>query len=259
AKIEMAEKHFRHAVDADFAYGPAHNNLGLLHYEQGNLFQAVLAFEHAHEFLPDDPATAYNLALALESGGRVVEARQLYELASQIDPVNPNYLGNLVRLRVRLGERDLDLKSQLEDLVLIETRPEWRKWADTQLALDFNDALDRGPETPDLESSTAETRESDRTELRTKIIDLTPVLPSAPEPLELPPPPPEEDSPDAQDGDDRVKSSIFELLPEGPNLTAPTSDSAPLPAVETVLTLEPASLSTETSESLPVDDYFRSK
>lgn len=196
--IDLAAKHFREAVAADFEYGPAHNNLGLMHYEQGNLYQAVMAFEQAREFLPDDPAVVYNLGLALESAGRSAEAMNLYYTANEMDAANPHYLGNLVRLRVRLGEHDELLQQQLRDLVLIEIRPEWRRWADTQLALTQNSSLDRGPATPDLESTANQTPNRRRTDLKDKIIDLTPVVPvSLEQPLpdepryeDLPDPPP---------------------------------------------------------------------
>ncbi|QDV88874.1 tetratricopeptide repeat protein [Planctomycetes bacterium TBK1r] len=186
-QIDRAAKQFREAVEADETYGPAHNNLGLMHYEQGNLYQAVMAFEQAREFLPGDPAVVYNLALALESAGRTDEALELYYTAIAMDRANPLYLGNLVRLRVRLGEHDDVLVQQLKDLALIETRPDWRRWADTQLALSQNDVLDRGPETPDLESTVDRAVGSDPGELRTKIIDLTPVMTaSAEEPISDP-------------------------------------------------------------------------
>lgn len=193
-QIDLAAKRFREAVDADYAYGPAHNNLGLMHYEQGNLYQAVLAFEQAREYLPNDPTVVYNLGLALEAGGRTDEALELYYTANAMDEVNPHYLGNLVRLRVRMGEHDDLLIEQLQNLALIETRPDWRRWADTQLALTHNDVLDRGPVTPDIESTVNETSTPERNDLRNKVIDLTPVMPvSMEEPLpieELPDDPP---------------------------------------------------------------------
>ncbi|WP_436716979.1 tetratricopeptide repeat protein [Roseiconus lacunae] len=174
--IDAAAKHFREAIEADSSYGPAHNNLGLMHYDQGNLYQAVIAFEHAQQFLPNDPTVIYNLALALEASGRIDEALELYYLAVEMDQANPHYLGNLVRLRVRRDERDEVLIQQLQDLVLIETRPEWRRWADTQLGLALNLALDRGPATPELESAISNRREKQSgATLQDKIIDLTPV------------------------------------------------------------------------------------
>ncbi|WP_182866116.1 tetratricopeptide repeat protein [Rhodopirellula sp. JC639] len=221
--FDQAAKHFREAVEADDTYGPAHNNLGLLHYEQGNLYQAVLAFEQAREFLPNDPAVVYNLALALESAGRTGEAMELYYTANAMDRANPHYLGNLVRLRVRMGEHDELLVQQLRDLALIETRPDWRRWADTQLALSHNDALDRGPGTPDLEAAVNEANEPDRTKLRTKIIDLTPVMPaSAEQPI---PEPPGNDPLDDERSDEDDLPDV--PPPLAPPLQAPMVDPIP--------------------------------
>ncbi|QDV40318.1 Tetratricopeptide repeat protein [Stieleria neptunia] len=218
--LDKAAKQFREAVEADETYGPAHNNLGLMHYEQGNLYQAVMAFEQARDYLPGDPAVVYNLALALEAAGRTGEAIELYYTANAMDRANPLYLGNLVRLRVRLGEHDDVLVQQLQDLALIETRPDWRRWADTQLALSQNDVLDRGPGTPDLEAMVDRKTEADSGALRTKIIDLTPVMPaSAEEPIaepfgfdDLPDAPPHTDPPNDPYGNDPT----MDLTPPSP-------------------------------------------
>ena len=129
--IDDAAQKFNAAIAADETYGPAHNNLGLMHYEQGNLYQAVLAFEAAMDYLPHDPTVYFNLALALESAGRTFEAMDLYQQAVEMAPTNPHFLGNLVRLRVRMEERDESVKAQLQDLALIETRPQWRPFGRT--------------------------------------------------------------------------------------------------------------------------------
>ena len=172
-EIDRATTKFISAIAADPTYGPAHNNLGLLHFDQGNLYQAVLAFEQAMEYMPADPIVFYNLGLTLESAGKVHQARELYEQAVAADPVNPVFLGNLVRLQVRLGETGPEVETRLQDLILIETRADWRRWADGLLALEFNDALDRGPETPDFntgddDAAPPEFRIEDR------VIELTP-------------------------------------------------------------------------------------
>jgi tetratricopeptide (TPR) repeat protein len=174
-EIDRAVDRFMSAIKADETYGPAHNNLGLLHYEQGNLYQAALAFEQAMEFMPHDPIAYYNLGLTLEAAGRTHEALDLYMQAVQMEPANPNFLGNLVRLRIRLGEHGHDVLAQLRELVLIETRPKWRVWADHQLAMQFNDSLDRGPETPDFNSRDDRDEDSEEdSEPSNNIIDLTP-------------------------------------------------------------------------------------
>ncbi|WP_147871715.1 tetratricopeptide repeat protein [Stieleria maiorica] len=247
--FNQAAKHFREAVAADYTYGPAHNNLGLLHYEQGNLYQAVMAFEQAREFLPNDPAVVYNLALALESAGRTGEALELYYTANAMDRANPHYLGNLVRLRVRMGEHDELLVQQLRDLALIETRPDWRRWADTQLALSHNDALDRGPAAPDLEATVNEANEPDRTKLRTKIIDLTPVMPaSAEQPIAEPrgdDRPDEDDLPDVPPPIAPLQAPMVDPIPDLPS--RPPSPPAPT-------AVKPSSLEESVVEDLTGND-----
>ncbi len=178
--IEGATDKFMAAVHADSTYGPAHNNLGLLHFEEGNLYQAALAFEQAMDLMPQDPAVYYNMALTLESAGRSFEALDLYSQAVEMDPANPSFLGNLVRLRIRLGENDPTLVTQLQDLILIETRDDWRRWADRQLALNLNPTLDRGPDPPEFNARDKENQEEDaETQLRNSIIELTPIEGSA--------------------------------------------------------------------------------
>jgi tetratricopeptide (TPR) repeat protein len=255
--VDHAAECFRKAVDADYRFGPAHNNLGLMHYEQGNLYQAAVAFQQARRWMPNDPAVLYNLALTLESAGRTDEALTFYYQANELDPVNPNYLGNLVRLRLRMGERDELLRQQLRDLVLIETRPQWRRWADRQLALTVNDALDRGPPTPDFSDpvrTAAVDAAEDANRLRDKIIDLTPVVPVSAEttdPLQqhfeqLPDAPAKRDEsadPDQSGNSDRQGVDPLELAP--PRVRADNAANSN----------EPASVLVEGDASL--EDYFR--
>ena len=171
--IDYAFDRFMEAVAADETYGPAHNNLGLLHYDHGELYDAVLSFERASELMPADPIVFYNLGLALEAAGRIHEAMDLYWQAVEMDPTNPNFLGNLVRLRVRLGENSPEVIAQLQDLVLIETRPDWRRWADRQLALEMNPMLDRGPAAPEFSTGREGDNGGQPASVK-RVIDLTP-------------------------------------------------------------------------------------
>ena len=185
--LEKAADAFVSAIRSDSTFGPAHNNLGLIHFQRGELYLAMLAFEQAMEYLPQDPSATYNLALALESAGKTFEALDLYIQAVEMEPTNPVFLGNLVRLRIRLGEDDPLLLSQLQDLALLETRAPWRRWADQQLALFHNPTLDRGPTTPEFDPQRGEATQ-DVGDVRDRTIDLTPL---PPESLQPPQPMPE--------------------------------------------------------------------
>jgi tetratricopeptide (TPR) repeat protein len=174
---DYASEKLLSAIRADSGYGPAHNNLGLLQFDDGKLYQAVLSFERAMELMPADPVVYYNLGLALEKADRKNQALELYWQAVEIDPTEPHFLGNLVRLRRRLGEDGPDVIAQLQDLMLIETRPPWRDWASEQLNLVLNPNLDRGPETPNFSGKDSEDESPasrNQSDPQTRIIDLSP-------------------------------------------------------------------------------------
>lgn len=176
-KLEYAKEKLLSAIRADPQYGPAHNNLGLLQFDQGKLYQSVLSFERAKELMPADPAVYYNLGLVLEQAGRTSQALDLYWQAVELDPTEPHFLGNLVRLRRRLGENGPDVVAQLQDLMLIETRPDWRDWAAEQLEVTLNPHLDRGPENPEFgvsETGADQGNNKGQQQSQTRIIDLSP-------------------------------------------------------------------------------------
>ncbi|MAI33749.1 MAG: hypothetical protein CBE00_08060 [Planctomycetaceae bacterium TMED240] len=174
---EYAAEKLLSAIRADPQYGPAHNNLGLLQFDDGKLYEAVLSFERARELMPTDPAVYYNLGLVLEKAGKKNQALEFYRQAVEIDPTEAHFLGNLVRLRRRLDENGPDVVAQLQDLMLIETRPDWRAWASEQLELALNPNLDRGPKTPDFgdsESTNGRMKNESQNEPQTRVIDLSP-------------------------------------------------------------------------------------
>ena len=144
--VDKAIAKFEKAIQANPDHGAAHNNLGLILYEQRKLAQSADHFDLASQLLPGDPTPLNNLGMTLEAGGRIYEAIPFYEQAHVLAPNHPLYLGNLVRAQIRLGEQDEILLEQLRHLAFIEDRPEWLKWVDEQLAIHLNPLLDRGPE-----------------------------------------------------------------------------------------------------------------
>jgi hypothetical protein len=75
------------------------------------------------------------------------EAVGEYQQALALEPNNPELLGNLVRARVRRGDADEQLQPLLEELVLKETRPQWREWAERELATRKQSPPSPGPTT----------------------------------------------------------------------------------------------------------------
>jgi len=150
-KLPHAATSFQRAIDIDPSNGSAHNNLGLVLYEQRHLAKAAAEFEAAAQLMPQNATPLYNLGMTLEAAGKGFEAVDYYHQAYQLDPRNPIYLGNLVKTRIRLGDNDESVIGQLQELLFIETRPEWINWINDQLALELNPYLDRGPAPANLD------------------------------------------------------------------------------------------------------------
>ena len=115
--------------------GIAHNQLGVLYLRRCDLYRAAIEFDNAISLLPSDPEPQYNLGMTLERAMRYPQAVIHYETAFSLSPTNPAILGSLIRARLIVDEADPEVKFLLEDLLMIETRPDWRAWAEEELAL----------------------------------------------------------------------------------------------------------------------------
>jgi hypothetical protein len=168
--VAAAGPYLEKAIKADRRYAPAHNNMGLIRFEQNDLFKAALSFQEAMRFDPRSPEPQNNLGLTFETAGRPNVAIEHYQAAHDLAPTNPEYLGNLLRARLRSGEMPQDIREDLRQLLFIERRPEWIEWIDEQLELVTNPNLDRGPEAPDLDELTAENGSRDDFDASDRVI-----------------------------------------------------------------------------------------
>ena len=134
-QFDKAEHLLDEAIEADPFTGIAHNNLGLVYYHQGRLYEAAREFQHAVKLLPYHPEPANNLGMVYESAGKLDDAVEQYATANELEADNPAVLGNLIRARIRRGDDRNDMREQLTELVMKETRPEWLEWARLQLGL----------------------------------------------------------------------------------------------------------------------------
>ena len=144
-KFKEAQPILLKAIDADPSYGPAHNDLGLVYYHFGRLYDAAWEFEKASRLMPQSPEPKNNLGLIHEAAGKLPEAEVAYSQAYELAPDNVQYIGNLARIRVRRGERDAQTRHLLEQLVLSDSRPEWNQWAQRNLHLLFPQEPAEGP------------------------------------------------------------------------------------------------------------------
>lgn len=134
-KVGQAEQTLQTALSADVSYGPAHNNLGTLYYEQGKLYLAAWEFEYARKLMPDQAEPSNNLGMVYEEADRLEQAISYYSIAYEMSPHNPEYIGNLARARMKEDLYDKTTRFLVTELIMYDTRPEWTDWAHEQLAI----------------------------------------------------------------------------------------------------------------------------
>jgi len=137
--MEKAESLLNEAIQADLTFGPAHNNLGRIHYDNNAYYKAATQFEYASKLMPYAPEPRNNLGLVFERVGKLDDAVEQYSQAMGLQPEHPVLLGNWLRAKIRNGSDATELKEPLEKLAFLDDRNQWRQWAKTQLA-----SIDKG-------------------------------------------------------------------------------------------------------------------
>jgi protein O-mannosyl-transferase len=101
----------------------AHNNLGTVLRQKGNLDEAIAQYQMALQIMPGNESVHFNLARALFQKGRAGEAITQYQLALQIDPADMEAQNNLAWLlatapqaSLRNGEKAVQLARQANEL-----------------------------------------------------------------------------------------------------------------------------------------------
>jgi tetratricopeptide (TPR) repeat protein len=129
-----AESLLREALTADLYHGPAHNNLGVLYFREGKLYEAANEFEWARKLLPGHPDPRLSLALVLERAGHTAEAFAAYDGALEVAPEYVPALQAYARLAVREGRHDGRAAEALRTVALRGEDAAWRAWAQAQAA-----------------------------------------------------------------------------------------------------------------------------
>lgn len=124
-----AEKLLREALTADLYHGPAHNNLGVLYLQRGELYSAASEFEWSRKLLPGLPDPRINLAMVFEKAGRTDDALGAYASALEVYPQHLQATQGLVRLQIRTGRTDDRTIAMLDDIALRGEDERWRHWA----------------------------------------------------------------------------------------------------------------------------------
>jgi tetratricopeptide (TPR) repeat protein len=124
-----AEVLLRDALTKDLFFGPAHNNLGVVFLHQKKLYEAAHEFEWARKLLPGNPDPRVNLALTLESAGRLEEAFKTYETALEVAPEDLAAIEGLASLALRTHRDEARLRGWLDQIALGASEANWAEWA----------------------------------------------------------------------------------------------------------------------------------
>ena len=133
-KYDRAAEVLKAALEADVMYGPAHNNLGIV-YEKLHkpLYDAAWEFEKAIKLMPHQPEARNNLGRVLEQAGKLSEATDAFARAHEMEPDNPEYIGNLANVRLERKMLDQETRKLLEELIFRDHRADRIQWARDQL------------------------------------------------------------------------------------------------------------------------------
>jgi tetratricopeptide (TPR) repeat protein len=127
---DLAEAHYRRALERFPEYLRAWANLGVVYYGEGRYDQAVGCFRRAVELGDDTSDTLGMLAYSLQQAGNDVAAEMAYLRAVSVAPDNPDWLDGLCGLYIETKQygRAEPLARQLVKLQPREPR-HWRHYA----------------------------------------------------------------------------------------------------------------------------------
>jgi len=92
SKYKEAQPYLDRSVAADPYFGPAHNNLGLVHYHLDSLSSAGREFEAAIKYMPNQPDARNNLGMVYERLNKLTDAIDYYERATaRTGPSTPEF------------------------------------------------------------------------------------------------------------------------------------------------------------------------
>jgi tetratricopeptide (TPR) repeat protein len=117
AHPEEAKAHLQKALQIQPAFADAHNNLGNLLLQQGQVDEAIAHFQEAQQIQPDFADALSNLGGALLQKGRTGEAIAQFQKALEIDPndaLTRYNLGSALLKSGRLNEAIPQFQSALE-------------------------------------------------------------------------------------------------------------------------------------------------
>jgi len=131
---DRAEKLLRESLSLDLFCGPAHNNLGVIFLERGQLYEAAQEFEWARKLMPEAVDPKINLGIALTRASRYDDAALTFQSILDVTPGSVAAAQGLAAVLLRAGhDTDPRIASLLDQIRSKSDNQEWRTWAMNRL------------------------------------------------------------------------------------------------------------------------------
>ncbi|MCX5846822.1 MAG: methyltransferase domain-containing protein [Deltaproteobacteria bacterium] len=138
--ISKARVCFERIIVTDPQHYESFNNLGVIHFREGHLQQAIHFFHKALEVNENYGESLENLAICLEKTGNYAEAAESFEKVLKSGDKKPETLISIINCYLHTGEFSL-AKTSLEKLVRSHEGQENIRIIGEQLIHDFRNAL----------------------------------------------------------------------------------------------------------------------
>lgn len=120
----------RSAISADANSARSHNNLGKVYFQEEQFADALIQFNKAIKLdQGKNPQPLNNAGMIYERAGKLELAIELYTQAHKLEPENILYTANIARAMHRNGDRSEKLIELLDQIILQDSRDDWRQWA----------------------------------------------------------------------------------------------------------------------------------
>jgi len=110
--IEKAEAYYRQAIEAEDVFPQPHFNIGSILQSRGDIFGAIKEFEKAISIDPNFYYPYQNLAVIYAQQGNLTKARENIEILKSLLPTNPRVFYNSALVYISLNDK----KQALQDL-----------------------------------------------------------------------------------------------------------------------------------------------
>jgi Flp pilus assembly protein TadD len=106
--------------------------LGLMHYEGGEFYDAAQAFRRASRLRPERYEPHYDIGMVYEAVGHFPQAIREYQAALELAPDQVEVTENLAMCYIACGTDTDEALELVHSALKTETRPEWVEWLTRQ-------------------------------------------------------------------------------------------------------------------------------